>query len=159
MGEQEEDKENFLGKDVVILRSYPKAIFFTPLLVISIIFWIIQAFLPTLNPWLGGIWVIIFFSNFAVSSLDFPSTRFLIVILGTIVSIFTTYLVNDRSDQLKQMMLQKGIAAAQTGAKIMSETHDNIIENNIYSEEELFNDSLIAYVPVFRERPVLRHLF
>ncbi|MFX1259016.1 MAG: hypothetical protein ACFFAN_14250 [Promethearchaeota archaeon] len=85
MGEQIENKEKFLGKDEIILRSFPKAIFFTPLFVISIVFWIIQAVLPTLNPWLGSIWVIIFFSNFAVSSLDFPSTRFLIVILGTLI--------------------------------------------------------------------------
>jgi len=42
------------------------------------------------------------------------------------------------------MMLQKGVAAAQTGAKIMSETLDNIIENKIYTKEELFNDTLIA---------------
>ncbi len=85
MGEHIENKESFLGKDEIILRSFPKAIFFTPLFAISIVFWIIQAFLPTLNPWLGSIWVIIFFSNFAVSSLDFPSTRFLIVILGTLI--------------------------------------------------------------------------
>ncbi|MFX1572063.1 MAG: hypothetical protein ACFFB0_04900 [Promethearchaeota archaeon] len=82
-----ENKENFLGKDEIILRSYPKAIFFTPLFVISIVFWIIQAFLPSLNPWLGAIWVIIFFSNFAISSLDFPSTRFIIVILITLIGV------------------------------------------------------------------------
>ncbi|MFX1313337.1 MAG: hypothetical protein ACFFHD_12090 [Promethearchaeota archaeon] len=85
MGEQIENKKIFLKKDAIILRSYPKAIFFTPLFVISIIFWIIQTFLATLNPWLGGIWVIIFFSNFAVSSLDFPSGRFLIIVLGTLI--------------------------------------------------------------------------
>jgi len=85
MGKQIENKESSLGKDEIILRSFPKAIFFTPLFVISIVFWIIQAFLPVLNPWLGSIWVIIFFSSFAVSSLDFPSTRFLIVILGTLI--------------------------------------------------------------------------
>lgn len=76
--------------------------------------------------------------------LSFRLSFFLIIILGFIVTIFTIYLVNDRSDQLKKMMLQKGIAAAQTGAKIMSETLDNIVENNIYTKEELFNDTLVA---------------
>jgi len=85
MGEQEESKETHLEKDDIILRSFPKGIFFTPLFAISIIFWIIQVFLPELNPWLGVIWLIIFFSNFFVSALDFPSAKFLIIILGTLI--------------------------------------------------------------------------
>jgi len=85
MVDQEENMINNLEKDQIVLRSFPKAIFFTPLFAISIIFWIIQAFLPALNPWLGIIWVIIFFSNFFVASLDFPSTKFLIVILGILI--------------------------------------------------------------------------
>jgi len=74
--------------------------------------------------------------------LSFRLSFFLVILLGTIVTIFTIYLVNDRSEQLKQMMLQKGIAAAQTGAKVMSEILDNIVAHNIYTEKELFNDSL-----------------
>jgi len=85
MGEQEESPKINLEKDEIVLRSFPKAIFFAPLFAISILFWIIQAFLPDLNPWLGGIWLIIFFSNFFVSSLDFPSTKFLIIILGILI--------------------------------------------------------------------------
>ncbi len=85
MESQEENKKTNLKKDEVILRSFPKAIFFAPLFVISIIFWIIQVFLPILNPWLGAIWLIIFFSNFFVTSLDFPSTKFLIIILGILI--------------------------------------------------------------------------
>ncbi|MFX1327559.1 MAG: hypothetical protein ACFE91_05375 [Promethearchaeota archaeon] len=85
MEEQKENEKVNLKKDEIFLRSFPKAIFFTPLFVISIVFWIIQAFLPEMNPWLGAIWVIIFFSDFFVSSLDFPSTKFLIVILGTLI--------------------------------------------------------------------------
>jgi len=78
-----------------------------------------------------------------LKKLSFRLSFFLMIILGSIVVVFTIYLVNDRSDQLKKMMLQKGIAAAQTGAKIMSETLDNIVENNIYTKEELFNDTLV----------------
>ena len=85
MESQEENKKTNLKKDEVILRSFPKAIFFAPLFVISIIFWIIQVFLPILNPWLGSIWLIIFFSNFFVTSLDFPSAKFLIIILGILI--------------------------------------------------------------------------
>ena len=75
--------------------------------------------------------------------LSFRLSFFLMVLLGTIVTIFTIYLVNDRSKQLKEMMLQKGIAAAQTGAKVMSEILDNVVEHKIYSLDDLFNDSLI----------------
>ncbi len=75
--------------------------------------------------------------------LSFRLSFFLVILLGTIVSIFTGYLVNDRSKQLKEMMLQKGIAAAQTGAKVMSELLDNVVEHNIYTQEDLFNDSLV----------------
>ncbi|MEE9378239.1 MAG: hypothetical protein V3V33_09400 [Candidatus Lokiarchaeia archaeon] len=85
MEAQEENKKTNLEKDEIVLRSFPKAIFFSPLFVISIIFWIIQAFLPDLNPWLGTIWLIIFFSNFFVTSLDFPSAKFLIIILGILI--------------------------------------------------------------------------
>lgn len=67
----------------------------------------------------------------------------LIFILGSIVTLFTIYLVNDRSSQLKDTILKKGIASAQTGAKIMSEILDNIVENKIFSLEQLFNDTLV----------------
>ncbi len=74
----------------------------------------------------------------------------LIVILGSIVTLFTIYLVEDRSSQLKETILKKGIASAQTGAKIMSEILDNVLENKIFSIEELFNDTLVA-IPMKRE--------
>lgn len=68
----------------------------------------------------------------------------LIIILGSIVTLFTIYLVNDRASQLKDTILKKGIATAQTGAKIMGEILDNVVENNIFTLEELFNDTLVA---------------
>ncbi len=74
----------------------------------------------------------------------------LIVILGSIVTLFTIYLVEDRSSQLKDTILKKGIASAQTGAKIMSEILDNVVENKIFSRGELFNDTLVA-IPMKRE--------
>jgi serine phosphatase RsbU (regulator of sigma subunit)/HAMP domain-containing protein len=66
----------------------------------------------------------------------------LILIMGSIVTIFTVYLVNERSEHLKETILNKGIASAQTGARIMSEILDNVVENKIFTEDELFNFSL-----------------
>ena len=85
MNSQDGKEEKTTEKDQVILRNFPKAIFFTPLFLISVIFWIIQSFFTDLNPWLGIIWVIIFFSNFTVTALDFPSYRVLILILGIVI--------------------------------------------------------------------------
>jgi len=82
MNSQNGKEEKTIEKDQVILRNFPKAIFFTPLFLVSVIFWIVQSFLTDLNPWLGIIWVIIFFSNFTVTALDFPSYRVLILVLG-----------------------------------------------------------------------------
>ena len=75
--------------------------------------------------------------------LSFRLSFFLMMLLGTIVTIFTVYLINDRSEQLREMMLQKGNVAAKTGAEIMSEYLDNIVEYKIFSIEELFNDTLV----------------
>lgn len=85
MNSQDGKEEKATEKDQVILRNFPKAIFFAPLFLVSVIFWIVQSFLTDLNPWLGIIWVIIFFSNFTVTALDFPSYRVLILILGIVI--------------------------------------------------------------------------
>ena len=85
MNSQDGKEEKATEKDQVILRNFPKAIFFTPLFLVSGIFWIVESFLTDLNPWLGIIWVIIFFSNFTVTALDFPSYRVLILILGVVI--------------------------------------------------------------------------
>ncbi|MBN1252915.1 MAG: SpoIIE family protein phosphatase [Bacteroidales bacterium] len=84
--------------------------------------------------------------------LSFRLSFVLIIILGVIVTIFTTYLVNDRSKQMKEMILKKGIAAAQTGAKIMGEILDNVVENEIFTEQELFDYTL---VPIPLDRSII----
>lgn len=66
----------------------------------------------------------------------------LIIVLGVIISIFTMYLVNDRSEQMRKMILNKAIAAAQTGGKIMSVTFDNIVDNEVFTEKEMFDYTL-----------------
>jgi serine phosphatase RsbU (regulator of sigma subunit) len=79
--------------------------------------------------------------------LSFRLSFFLMILLGTIVTVFTVYLINDRSEQLREMMLQKGNIAAKTGAKIMGEFLDNIVEHDIYTKAELFNDTLVP-IPI-----------
>jgi len=74
----------------------------------------------------------------------------LIVILGTVNTLFTIYLVNERSDQLKDTILKKGIASAQTGAKIMSKILDNVVDNKVFTYDQLFNDTLMP-IPLDRE--------
>jgi serine phosphatase RsbU (regulator of sigma subunit) len=76
----------------------------------------------------------------------------LIIILGLVNTIFTIYFVNDRSVQLKKAILNKGIASAQTGAKIMSKILDNVIDNKIFTIDQIFNDTL---VPIPLDRDVL----
>lgn len=66
----------------------------------------------------------------------------LILILGTVNTLFTAYLVNERSQQLRQAILNKGIASAQTGAKIMSKILDNVIDNKVFTIDQVFNDTL-----------------
>ncbi len=74
----------------------------------------------------------------------------LIVILGTINTLFTVYLVNERSDQLKETILKKGIGTAQTGAKIMSKILDNVVDTKVFTLQQLFNDTLVP-IPLDRD--------
>lgn len=86
-----ETHKNSEEKEPIVLRNFSKGIFFLPLFLLSILFWIIQIFLRELNPWLGGIWVIFFFSNFSVTVLDFPSYRVLILILITVIAVLLIF--------------------------------------------------------------------
>jgi len=66
----------------------------------------------------------------------------LILILGIIMTLFTIYLVKERSAQLKETILNKGIVSTQTGAKIMGKILDNTLDTKLYSKEDLFNLTL-----------------
>ncbi|MHA2287854.1 MAG: hypothetical protein ACXABG_03610 [Promethearchaeota archaeon] len=80
----------------VFLRSYPKVIFFWPLLLVSFILWLLQL-LPTENvAWYGNIWLIVFFVNLFIVAFDFSSTKFFVLILVVvIVVILLFFLVPD----------------------------------------------------------------
>jgi len=70
----------------VCLRTYPKIIFFYPLLFTSLILWIIQLFMEPSST-LGYIWFIVFFCNLFVVSFDFSSTKFFVLILAIVIVI------------------------------------------------------------------------
>lgn len=69
----------------IILRSYPKIVFFYPLFFTSIILWIIQLFFPDPLPILGAVWMIVFALNVFVTAFDFNSAKFFILLLAIII--------------------------------------------------------------------------
>jgi hypothetical protein len=71
----------------VILRSYPKVIFFYPLLFTSLILWPIQFVLGAPAQWLGAFWMIVLFCNLFVIAFDFSSSKFFILILAIVILI------------------------------------------------------------------------
>ena len=68
----------------IYIRSYPKVIFFWPLLITSFVLWLIQAFNDP-NTMLGYVWFIVFFVNLFVTAFDFSSTKFFVLILAIVV--------------------------------------------------------------------------
>ena len=80
-----EQKKEVKHPNVIYLRTYPKVIFFYPLLVISFILWLIQSILGTPNQVLGYIWFIVFFVNIFVIAFDFSSTKFFVLILAVVI--------------------------------------------------------------------------
>jgi len=68
----------------IYIRSYPKVIFFWPLLITSFVLWLIQA-LNDPNTILGYVWFIVFFVNLFVTAFDFSSTKFFVLILAIVV--------------------------------------------------------------------------
>ena len=71
----------------VILRSYPKVIFFYPLFFTSLILWPIQFVLGAPAQWLGAFWMIVLFCNLFVIAFDFSSSKFFILILAIVILI------------------------------------------------------------------------
>ena len=72
----------------IFIRSYPKVIFFWPLLFTSLILWIVEIMDDSsLTPVLGTVWFIVFFINIFVTAFDFSSTKFFVLILAIVVII------------------------------------------------------------------------
>lgn len=70
----------------IYLRSYPKVVFFYPLIFTSLILGIIQMFIDPSNV-LGYIWFIVFFSNLFVISFDFSTVKFFVLVLAVVIII------------------------------------------------------------------------
>ena len=79
-----EQKKEVKHPSEIYLRTYPKVIFFYPLLVTSFILWLIQMFIAA-EPVLGYIWFIVFFVNIFVTAFDFSSTKFFVLILAVVI--------------------------------------------------------------------------
>ena len=91
MSEEKKEKKPKVVKPIteVHLRSYPKIIFFYPLLFTSLICWIVQGLAGNeklITP-LGYFWMIVFFCNIFVMAFDFSSAKFFVLILAGIVLI------------------------------------------------------------------------
>ena len=69
----------------IYLRSYPKIIFFWPLLLVSFFWWLIQEIGGEPIGWLGTVWMIVFFTNLFITAFDFSSTKFFVMILAIVV--------------------------------------------------------------------------
>ncbi|MFW9971888.1 MAG: hypothetical protein ACFFDF_16995 [Candidatus Odinarchaeota archaeon] len=79
----EQKKQQKMPQEIFI-RTYPKVIFFYPLLITSFILFLIQLFLLP-NVVLGYIWFIVFFTNIFVIAFDFSSTKFFVLILAIVI--------------------------------------------------------------------------
>jgi hypothetical protein len=82
-----EQKKKPKHPNEIYIRSYPKIIFFWPLLITSFILWLIQFFStdPVITPVLGNVWMIVFFINIFVTAFDFSSTKFFVLILAIVI--------------------------------------------------------------------------
>ena len=70
----------------VYLRSYPKVIFFWPLLLVSFVLWLLELVnAGDPNPWMGNTWLIVFFINLFIIAFDFSSAKFFVLILLIVV--------------------------------------------------------------------------
>ncbi|MFX1267216.1 MAG: hypothetical protein ACFFAK_04575, partial [Promethearchaeota archaeon] len=76
---EEQIKKDIKKEEKIFLRSYSKVIFFYPLLITSLILFLIQYFAGIYEPGLGAIWITVFFANLFVIAFDTSSTKFFIL--------------------------------------------------------------------------------
>jgi len=78
-------------------------------------------------------------------SLSIKITVILIMVMVAIMTAFTIYFVKSRSENIEAELLSKGRIEAMTGAKMMEQLLEEQLQNNRFSEEELFDTN---YVPI-----------
>ncbi|MBI4321388.1 MAG: HAMP domain-containing protein [Chloroflexi bacterium] len=81
--------------------------------------------------------------NKMFSTLAARISLILIVVTLVFMVAFTVYLVRDRSDEMDEMILQKGLSAARTGATVMERTLNGIIDNSMFSTNEVFDRTVV----------------
>jgi len=69
----------------IYLRSYPKIIFFWPLMLVSLVMWVLQMIVPDPVAWYGNFWLALFAINMFIVAFDFGSTKFFVLILLIVV--------------------------------------------------------------------------
>ncbi|MEJ2252442.1 MAG: hypothetical protein P8Y97_22620 [Candidatus Lokiarchaeota archaeon] len=87
---EEQEKEEQKEGEIIYLRSYSKAIFFFPLFFTTIILWLLQYFLGASGkpvPYLGFVWILVFFINLITVSFNISSMKFFILILIVVIVI------------------------------------------------------------------------
>ncbi|MDP8263236.1 MAG: SpoIIE family protein phosphatase [Candidatus Ancaeobacter aquaticus] len=67
-----------------------------------------------------------------------------ILIMTMIIGVFTYYLVHDRSTQLYERILEKGVTAAKIGATSIGRILEELIDNGVYTEDQIFEQTLVA---------------
>ncbi|MEJ2295788.1 MAG: hypothetical protein P8Y23_13615 [Candidatus Lokiarchaeota archaeon] len=82
---EKEIKEESAKEEKVYLRNYSKVIFFYPLFITSFILYLIEAIMGVEEPWLGAIWITVFFANLFVIAFDTSSTKFFILLLVVVI--------------------------------------------------------------------------
>lgn len=75
------------SNEEIMLRPYPKVIFFYPTFLASLVLWLIQFIIGPESPnfVLGYFWIGIFFINVFVIAFDFSSTKFFVLILIIVI--------------------------------------------------------------------------
>lgn len=83
--------ETSTKQNKIQIRSYPKIIFYYPLLITSFVLWLIQLVIDAGGgepmAFLGYFWVAMFFINSFVIAFDFSSAKFFVLILLVIIAI------------------------------------------------------------------------
>lgn len=83
----------------------------------------------TVNKWFGSL-----------------AARLSLILIGltlVFMAAFTVYLAGDRSNEMNEMILDKGISAASTGAIVMGRTLDGIIDEGLFTTNEVFDRALV----------------
>ena len=82
----------------VVLRDYSKGLFFYPVALISVLFWIISAVNEAAAGWLALIWMLFFFFNLSVVVFDISPKQFIILILLIIIGGMLYYFLGNKGD-------------------------------------------------------------